>query len=181
LKELNMLKITTIALTATSLFLQSGCGESSSSSEAQASPSEHIAQTTEQAWVLTNAPSGDISVIEAKTNAKEGDQIVIRGRIGGRTAPLSADSPVFTVVDLSLPYCGQNTDENCPAPWDYCCTSPDTIASSTATVKVDGDSIDFVAGGLAPLDEIIITGAVGPRPDEKVLTIMATGIYSVGG
>lgn len=176
-----MYRTTTIALAASTLVLLSGCSESSSSPQAQAPTSEGTAQPAAYAWVLTSAPEGDVSITEAKANAKEGDQIVIRGRIGGRHAPISADSPVFTIVDLGLEYCGQTTDDQCGTPWDYCCETPSTIATNSATVQVLGDAIDLSGAGLEPLDEVILIGTVGPRPDEQVLTIRATGVYPVGG
>ena len=36
------------------------------------------------------------------------------------------------------------------------------------------------AKALKPLDEIVVTGKVGPRPDPKVLVIHATGIHVSG-
>jgi hypothetical protein len=176
-----MLKTITIAMTTSTLLMLSGCSESSSEPQAQAPATESTEQATPHAWVLTSAPEGDVSITEAKASAKEGDQIVIRGRIGGRHEPISADSPVFTIVDLGLEYCGQTTDDKCPAPWDYCCETPSTIASNSATVQVQGDEIDLTGAGLKPLDEVVLIGTVGPRPDEQVLTIQATGIYPVGG
>lgn len=176
-----MLKTNTIAMTTSTLLMLSGCSESSSSPQAQAPSTESTTEITPYAWVLTSAPAGDVSITEAKANAKEGDQIVIRGRIGGRHAPISADSPVFTIVDLALEYCGQTNDDKCPAPWDYCCETPSTIATNSATVQVQGDAIDLTGAGLKPLDEVVLIGTVGPRPDEQVLIIQATGIYPVGG
>lgn len=173
-----MLRKTITALSLASFIAISGCSESAEpdSSTADAAASD---QSTSAAWVLTQAPTGDISITEAKANAKEGDQIIIRGRIGGRSEPISAGSPVFTVVDLELPYCGQFEDDSCPAPWDYCCETPETIASNSATVQVIGSDIDLGAEGFEPLDEIILIGTVGPRPDDQVLTVLATGVFTV--
>lgn len=168
-------------LSAVSILLLAGCSESSSSPESTASETTTQTQSSSSTWVLTSAPVGDVSVKEAKASAKEGDQVVIRGRIGGRHAPMSNDSPVFTIVDLGLEYCGQTTEDKCGTPWDYCCEMPSTIASNSATVQVEGDSVDLDAAGLEPLDEVVLIGTVGPRPDEQVLTIRATGVYVVGG
>lgn len=176
-----MLRTTTIALTTSTILMLSGCSESASTPQSDASSTGSTNQTTAHAWVLTSAPGGEVSVTEAKSNAEEGDQVVIRGRIGGRKAPISADSPVFTIVDLELEYCGQTTDDKCGTPWDYCCETPSTIATNSATVQVQGDAIDLAGAGLEPLDEVILIGTVGPRPDEQVLTVMATGVYPVGG
>lgn len=176
-----MLKATTIALTTSTILMLSGCSESASEPQAQTPSTESTPETKAYAWVLTNAPEGDVSVTEAKSSAKEGDQIVIRGRIGGRHEPISADSPVFTIVDLGLEYCGQTTDDKCGTPWDYCCETPSTIASNSATVQVQGEAIDLTGAGLKPLDEVVLIGTVGPRPDAQILTIRATGVYPVGG
>lgn len=175
-----MLKTTTTLMTATAFVMLWGCSDSYNSSEAQSSSTKNVEESKSHAWVLTNAPAGDVSITEAKSNAKEGDQIILRGRIGGRHAPMSSDSPVFTIVDLALEHCGQTKGDACPFPWDYCCETPTTIAMNSATVQVQGESIDLVGGGLEPLDEVVLVGTVGPRPDEQVLTILATGVYTVG-
>jgi hypothetical protein len=85
-------------------------------------------------------------------------------------------------MDLAIPSCADNPDDSCPVPWDYCCETPETITANAATVQIvdaDGQPIsgDPTAHGLAPLDEIMVVGTVGPRPNESVLTIRATGIY----
>lgn len=137
------------------------------------------------AWVLMAEPSDVRSVVDVKSGAAEGDHVVIRGRIGGRRDPLTAGSPVFTVMDLSVPHCGENPEDKCGTPWDYCCETPDTKKANAATVQIvgtDGQPIlgDAASGGLKPLDEVVLVGTVGPRPTPDVLTILATGVYRVG-
>ncbi|MFP3422727.1 hypothetical protein R0K19_25495, partial [Bacillus sp. SIMBA_161] len=68
--------------------------------------------------------------------AEPGEPITLRARIGGRATPISDDSGVFTVMDLSVPHCGQLADDGCPTPWDYCCEDPDTIKANAATVQI---------------------------------------------
>lgn len=176
-----MPRIVTSALSIAALLAMSACSESSTPAQPPSTDATQTASPAAPAWVLAEAPAGDVSIIDAKANAKEGDLVVIRGRIGGRHAPLSKDSPVFTIVDLQLEYCGQNNDDACGTPWDYCCETPSTIAANSATVQVQGDGIDLGSAGLEPLDEVILIGTVGPRPDDQVLTIRATGIYQVDG
>lgn len=162
---------------AGAVLILSGCDKASSEQSA-------IIDTAPkgEAWVLTSAPEGAISVTQAKATANEGDQVIIRGRIGGRMTPITADSPVFTIVDLGLEYCGQFAEGGCPTPWDYCCESPGTITTNTATVQIVGNAtIDPLAGGLNPLDEIVLIGIVGPRPGSQVLTVKATGVYRTDG
>lgn len=136
------------------------------------------------AWVLASAPADAREVAAAKASAKEGDEVVVRGRIGGRAQPMSEESPVFTLIDLSIPHCGQIAGDSCPTPWDYCCETPESITANTATVQIvgsDGRPIGEspAAHGFEPLDEVIVVGTVGPRPDERVLTIRARGVHRV--
>ncbi len=138
------------------------------------------------AWVLAVAPSDAVSIVEAKSTVKEGDHVVLRGRIGGRKEPLTSGSPVFTVMDLEIPHCGENALDACRTPWDYCCETPETITTNSATVQVVDElgqpiSDDLKAFGIEALDEIIVVGTVAPRANEEVLTVRATGIHRVGG
>jgi hypothetical protein len=168
-KELTMHRIVTGFVLAGLSLAGVGCSEEAAP-EASASPS----------WTLASEPAGAVGVAEAKASAQEGDQVVLRGRIGGRAEPLSAGSPVFTVMDLSVAYCGQASEDGCTTPWDYCCETPEAIAASAATVQVAGVEGGALSG-LSPLDEVVIVGTVGPRPTPQVLTVVATGVHRVGG
>ncbi|MEM7754948.1 MAG: hypothetical protein AAF297_04860 [Planctomycetota bacterium] len=130
------------------------------------------------AWMLAVAPEGVQPVASAKSTAAEGDTITLRGFIGGTMEPLSPDSPVFRIVDPSLVNVCTAEDDHCKTPWDYCCAMPEEISANSATVQIVGAS---TPGPLSPLDEIIVTGTVGPRPTDQVLTVQATGIYRVDG
>ncbi len=168
------------ALTLVSLIAGSlaACGESSTTSTGTQAPS------TPPAWLLASEPADAISVADAKQKSAEGEAVVVRGRIGGRKAPISADSPVFIIVDLSLPHCGEDPDDKCPTPWDYCCEPKSDLAARSATVQIvdaDGNAVAPIGPSLKPLDEVIVVGSVGARPNESVLTIRATGVYRVGG
>ena len=176
-----MNRVTPITLSIATLFTMSACSESTGPEQTTVSETTPTEQAPAQAWILASAPQGDVSVTEAKSSAMEGDQIVLRGRIGGRHQPMSPQSPVFTIVDLDLEYCGQYNDDECGTPWDYCCETQSTIAANSATVQVQGDMIDLSGAGLKPLDEVVLIGTVAPRPDDQVLVIRATGVFSVGG
>ncbi len=135
-------------------------------------------------WVLASAPAGARGVVEVKASAQEGDEVVLRGRIGGRKEPLTPGSPVFTVIDLALPSCRENPADSCRTPWDYCCETQELITANAATVQIvdaqgqpaQGSPADH---GFAPLDEVIIVGVVGARPDDRVLMVKARGVYRI--
>ena len=161
-------------------FLLAGCG-TDSTSPASDTKTEATPNASKSSWILASAPVGAISVTQAKAQAKEGDEIVIRGRIGGRHSPMQADSTVFTIVDLELKYCGQESEDNCPFPWDYCCETPETLATNTATVQVLSDTQLDLTTELEPRDVVILRGIVGPRPNEQVLTVKTNKIYAAEG
>jgi len=155
-----------------------GCGQSGTAENEGSSAGP-------AAWLIDSEPADALAVAQAKSQLQAGDEVVVRGRIGGRANPMSDDSPVFTVMDLSVPHCGQmGDDDHCPTPWDYCCESRDSIKANAATVQVIdargspvGDKL--AAAGLSNLDEVVLVGTVGPRPNEDVLMIKATGVYRV--
>lgn len=167
--------IVLFAASASLAILINGCDNASSP------PATDTATT---AWMLSSAPADAQSVKEAKADATEGEQVVVRGRIGGRMKPMTAGSPVFVIMDLSVPHCGQIPGDQCPTPWDYCCEKPEDITANSATVQLvdeSGESLDTdpADAGLKPLDEIIVVGTVGPRPSDEILTIRAKGVYRV--
>ncbi len=147
-----------------------GCREAESASASAASDAP--------SWVLASAPADASSVTEIKANAAEGDEVVLRARIGGRKQPIDAGSPVFVVMDLSIPHCGEIPGDSCGTPWDYCCETPESIMANAATIRVPGE-MGPAAAGFAPLDEVIVVGTVGPRPADNVLTVDAAGVYRV--
>lgn len=141
-------------------------------------------QTQPASWLLTEAPESWEEIAAIKPTIEAGESVVLRGRIGGRVAPIAASSPTFVMMDPSVPSCADDPDDHCPTPWDYCCTDPKVISASNATVIVldkDGSQtkLDLVAAGLSPMDEVIVVGTVDARPNQSVLTIRATGIYKV--
>jgi len=168
-----MFRIMTGLVVAAAAVGAAGCSQ-------EASPEQREATGGASSWLLASEPAGAVGVVEAKASAQEGDSVVIRGRIGGRAAPLTPGSPVFTVMDLGVAHCGENPEDGCQTPWDYCCETPDSIVSNGATVQVTGVEGGTLEG-LSPLDKVVVVGTVGPRPTPTVLTIVATGVHRVGG
>ncbi|MCA9290217.1 MAG: hypothetical protein KDA25_03750 [Phycisphaerales bacterium] len=153
----------------------------------EATPTQTTTAAAEPTFMLASSPTDPAAGVEdVKRTAKEGDTIVMRGRIGGHREPMSADAAVFIIADLSMPHCGEIEGDTCPRPWDYCCEPRESLMAKTATIQVvDGlgapYAVDLREMGLAPLDEVIVVGTVGARPSPDVLVIRATGIHRVTG
>lgn len=171
------------AVPALCALLVAGCSESGPGEGPGATAG--VAAGKGSGWLVSVEPAGAVAVGDAKASVEEGQEVVIRGRIGGRKDPMSAGSPVFLIVDLDVPHCGQIPGDTCPTPWDYCCEPRESLTANSATVQLVGEdgkplSVDPKAAGLSPLDEVVVVGKVGPRPTPGVLTIFATAVYRNG-
>jgi hypothetical protein len=152
----------------------------------EAAPTQTANAPAAPTFMLASSPADPVGVEDVKRSAKEGDTIVMRGRIGGHRDPMSADAAVFIIADLSMPHCGEIEGDTCPRPWDYCCEPRESLMAKTATIQVVDAlgapyPVDLREMGLAPLDEVIVVGTVGARPTPDVLIIRATGIHRVTG
>jgi hypothetical protein len=158
-----------------------GCGGPSTPADDASAESRPVAAS----WLLADLPVGAVPVAQAKQTAREGDQVVVRGRIGGRQDPLSRDLAVFVMMDPALPSC-RDRGGPCKKPWDFCCETPETITANSATVQLYGDTeapmaIDLGGHGFEPLDEVVVVGTVAPRPNKAMLVIHAEKIHRVSG
>lgn len=178
----------TLFVAAVALAALAGCEQSSTETggTTTGAASGSAAGAASPAWLLTSAPADTVDVSAAKASASEGDQIAVRGRIGGRSDPMSADSAVFVVMDPAIPSCADNPGDTCATPWDYCCEPQEVITANAATIQLVGEdgaplAIDLRKHGIEPLDEVIAVGTVAARPSEQTLIIKATGLYRAGG
>jgi len=171
----------TILILGLALGTLTGCGDGGETAEAP--PAHSGADTIPATVFVSEAPAGARNVSEVKADAKEGDTIVVRGRVGG-PAPFVPGRAVMTLADTEkLTACSDRDHDPCPKPWDYCCESRDDITANSLTVQVvgpDGRPLKAGlegAGGIEPLDFVVVTGTVGPRPDANVLVVAASAIY----
>ena len=119
-----------------------------------------------------------LGVKEAKERTKQGDTVVLSGRIGGRAVPFVKGRAVFLLADETLPPC----TDGCATPWDFCCTPPKVIMEGLATVQVvgpDGRSLKTElrnVNGLQPMAAVVVEGKVAKR-DTNVFVVNADRIY----
>jgi hypothetical protein len=125
-------------------------------------------------WLVSQPPGPAAGVRQTLVSAKEGQAVVVHGRIGGRSEPLNARSPVFTIIDLSL--------EACAGCADACSVSPEELRGNIASVMIvdaEGRAVkdNPIAAGLKAQDEVIVAGTVAPGSGDGSLIIMATSIH----
>ena len=134
---------------------------------------------------VTSPPSGAVDVVAARTTAKDGDEIVIKGQVAGAKEPLAANRAIMTIADLSLPTCDKTPNDTCKTPWDACCEPTDDIARKSLSVQVVGpDGRPIKAGlggnsGLAPLKQVVVAGTVKIPSGSTAPVIEAKRIYVV--
>lgn len=133
-------------------------------------------------FLLSAEPTGALSVVAARRDIRDGDEIVLVGRIGGSEVPWVEGRAAFTIVDESLKPCNEKADDACKTPWDYCCDL-DVLPQSTATVKfVDagGKLLSPDARTLFGLNELqtVVVRGKAKRDAEGNLTVLASGLYA---
>jgi hypothetical protein len=154
-----------------------GCGTSSTSSvDESTKPSAEAAK-----YLLTEEPAGAKSVIDLKTNAKDGEEVTLVGRIGGSATPFVPGRASFTVVDTTFVPCNERPGDTCDQPWDYCCDT-DRLPSGTATVKIvdaEGSTLAKDAKAdlaLKELQTIVIKGKA-KRDEAGNLIVLAPAVF----
>lgn len=161
------------------IFAVTGCGQ----------------DTTDQSGVMTKPTASDLdgskymldaepdtakSVLEARADATDGEDIVVVGRIGGSENPWIDGRAAFSIVDEVAKPCNEIPGDKCPKPWDYCCE--DNLASKTTLVKFVGDDGKALSAGakdlfkVKELDTVIIKGKA-KRDDAGNLTVLASSMF----
>ena len=157
----------------------SGCSQDTSTTPATESASTPAVDGSK--FLLTEEPAGAADVIKVREEAKDGDEVVLVGRIGGDENPWVDGRAAFTIVDGSLKACSVIPGDQCPKPWDYCCET-DRLPASTALIKVvdaEGSLVKANAKGLLGVTELstVVVKGKAKRDDAGNLTVLATGVY----
>lgn len=153
-----------------------GCGQQQMTSTEPSSPAVNSAQ-----YLLADEPSGAEDVVKVREVAKDGDDIVIIGRIGGSVNPWIEGRAAFSIVDRSLRACSDIPGDTCPQPWDYCCET-DKLPKATALVKIvddHGNLLNTDTRELLKVKElatVVIRGSA-KRDDAGNLIVLANGVY----
>lgn len=171
-------------LVATVLGLIAGCGEKPAGpAAATATGGAAVAEPLPAGLFVKTAPPDAKDVLAVKQALKEGDIVVVQGRVGGSRQPFVEGRAVFTIADLNLPTCADNPADDCKTPWDYCCEPGDQKMLNTLTVQVVGPGGEVVRAGLrgehglAPMAKVVVSGRISKKQDNKVMVIDAREIH----
>ncbi|MCX5690784.1 MAG: hypothetical protein NTV94_13545 [Planctomycetota bacterium] len=132
----------------------------------------------------TKVPEKVRDVSEARKDSaalKVGDEVVLRGRIGGSKEPFVAGRAITTLVGRGLKACSDHADDKCTVPWDYCCETKQDITANSATIQIVDAKGQVLRTdlkgrrGIKELSEVVVIGKVAVA-DAKALVINATSI-----
>jgi hypothetical protein len=175
MKHMRLLSMGLLVIT-----LAAGCNEATKLAEkTTAAP---VSEADKAKYVLPEEPAGARPVRAVRQEAKDGDDVVIVGRIGGEAKPWVEGKAAFWIVDASVKSCKDNPGDNCSTPWDYCCEPKEQLRQAMATVKVVDDQGKTVAAdarqllGVKELQTVVVRGQA-KRDENGNLTVLATGLY----
>ncbi|OHB79972.1 MAG: hypothetical protein A2V98_21100 [Planctomycetes bacterium RBG_16_64_12] len=131
----------------------------------------------DSSYRLASEPAGAKDVKVARNDAKDMEEVVIVGRVGGDQNPWVEGLAAFTIVDLSLKPC----EEGCQTPWDYCCDT-DLLPSSKAMVKIvdaQGRTIANDSRSLLGIKEsqTVVVRGKAKRDEAGNLTVLGDGVF----
>ncbi len=154
-----------------------GCGQA----PAPIVPVSTVASKAGAQYLLATEPAAAQSILQVREESKQGDEVVLVGRIGGDVNPWVEGRAAFSLVDLSAKACSDIAGDNCPTPWDYCCET-DKLVKGKTLIKLVGDDGKPVATdarellGVKELDTLVVQGKA-QRDDSGNLTILASKIF----
>jgi hypothetical protein len=144
-------------------------------------PDPRASREARAKYLLASEPAGAKGVLDVKKEAKDGEAVVVVGRIGGSVKPFTGRA-AFTIVDLQLKACTDIEGDTCQTPWDYCCEAPDELAKGTVLVKLvdsSGKTLPDDAKELLDIKELqtLVVKGEARRGKDNSLSVVATGIF----
>lgn len=156
-----------------------GCGGSNSAQTNSNEDKQSGPSAEGEKYLLESEPPDAKGVIETLGAAKNEEEIVVIGRIGGQTNPW-LEGAAFLIVDEKLRPCNEIPGDKCKVPWDYCC-EPDLGKSRTLVKIVDesGKLVESDARKLIAVKELqtVVIKGKADRDEDGNLTVLASGLY----
>lgn len=134
----------------------------------------------EHPYNLQEEPKGASDVIALRKDAKDKQEVIVVGRIGGRPNPWIKGMAAFSIVDRSLKPCNEIEGDTCKTPWDYCCESD--LGKATLLVTLVDENGKIVKQdarkllGVKELDTLTIVGKA-KRDQSGNVTVLASKVF----
>jgi hypothetical protein len=131
-------------------------------------------------FLLKEQPKDAADVLAVRKDAKDRQEVVVVGRIGGRVNPWVKGSAVFSIVDRSLKPCNEIPGDTCETPWDYCCATD--LPKATLMVMVTDEQGKILKKdarellGVKELDTVVVRGTA-KRDKAGNVSILASKMF----
>jgi len=161
------------------VMLATGCSQESETDSGSTTDSRPPIDGSQ--FLLDREPAGAADVLTVRADARDGEEVIVTGRIGGSGNPWVEGRAAFSIVDDSLKACSDIPGDECAQPWDYCCET-DKLSTSTALIQIVDDAGSLVRTdartllNVKELSTVIVTGTAR-RDDAGNLTVLASGVY----
>jgi hypothetical protein len=124
------------------------------------------------------------SIHIARTTAKPGDTITLKGEVMGREKVFVDGRAAFTLGDPDkLTTCNKMPGDTCTTPWDACCDSKELKRIGIASIQILGEDGRVISSelkgvnGLKELSSITVSGVVDQSSTEDNFVINAKQIH----
>lgn len=157
-----------------------GCqpqGQNSTNPPSERPAPKESAAAVGQKYLLPQEPTSPKEVAAARKVVKDGDEVVIVGKVGGSEKPFTKGRASFQLADAGLPI-----EEGCDCPWDFCNVPVEERKASTVTIRFindQGQTLPTPAQEMFSIKElstVVVKGKVS-RDDKDNVTILATGLF----
>lgn len=158
----------------------SGCGQPAA--QAISTTSTKTRPIDKSKYILNEEPDGAVGVMIAREDAKDQDDIVLLGRIGGRKNPWIEGRAAFMVVDAAMTVVadGKNSGAS-QICMDDCCDQLRTGCTTLVKIVDDqGKPLAIDARDLLDAKEndiVVVQGKVQRDEGEGTFTVIASGVY----
>lgn len=173
------MKNTLLLSTVLALFALNSCKDTETTASTEvATPSASFGK-----YFTDEEIAGAQDIHIARTTAKPGDEITLKGEVMGREKIFVDGRASFIMGDpTKLTTCDKIPGDTCATPWDACCDSKELKRVGIASIQIvdaegrvlDGDIKG--TNGLKELSTITVSGTVAENSTEENLIVNATRI-----
>ena len=136
------------------------------------------------AYFVTETLPDAQSIHIARSTAKPGDAITLKGEIMGRDKVFVDGRAAFILGDPEkLTTCNKMPGDTCETPWDACCDTLELKKTATVSIQILGEDGRVLSkglkgvNGLKELSSVTLAGVVDQSSTEENFVINASQIH----
>jgi hypothetical protein len=176
------MKLTNLSIAAFAMLSLHACKPRESASNTETKAPDPVLAAYFVTAILPDAQSIHI----ARTTAKPGDTITLKGEVMGRDKVFVDGRAAFILGDPEkLTTCDKKPGDNCETPWDACCDTQEVKKTATASIQIIGEDGRVLSkdlkgvNNLKELSVVTLKGTVDQSSTDENLVINATQIHVV--